>query len=199
MTVVLVGAGGHAKGVAEALALSGHPVAVYVDPKRADWLKAAHRTDDAAVTSAEGVLAMGVGGVAPANLKNRLALLDRYLARGFDAPPVIHPAAVVSGTARLAAGAIVLAGAIVQPDARIGRGALVNTGAVVEHDSVVEEGAHVGPGAIVLGGVTVGACCMIGAGAVVLPGAAVPAMTTVAAATRFGGADAQLQAERAAQ
>lgn len=197
MTVVLVGAGGHAKGVVEALELSGRPVVIYVDPIRANWLKAAHQIDDAAVEPSAGALAMGVGGVAPDALKSRLALLARYLDRGFDAPPVIHPMAVVSGKAHLAPGVIALAGAVIQPDARVGRGALINTGAIVEHDSVIGEGAHIGPGAVVLGGVTIGACCMIGAGAVVLPGAAVPAMTTVAAASRFVGG-ARQPTERAA-
>jgi sugar O-acyltransferase (sialic acid O-acetyltransferase NeuD family) len=199
MTVVLVGAGGHAKGVAEALSLAGHPVGVYVDPKRVEWLDADHRTDDGAVAPSDGAVALGLGGVTPESLERRLALLDRYLARGFAAPPVVHPTAVVSASAKLAAGAIVLARAVVQPGADIGRGALVNTGAIVEHDSVVGEGSHVAPGAIVLGGVAIGACCMIGAGAVVLPGADVPAMVTVAAATRYGSGGAPTQTIRAAR
>jgi sugar O-acyltransferase (sialic acid O-acetyltransferase NeuD family) len=186
MNVVLVGAGGHAKGVAEALELAGHVVATYVDPRPALWLDADHETDDEAPTPAGGALVLGLGGVTPEDLRRRLALLDRYVARGFSAPPVVHPSAVVSRRGRLAPGGIVLAGAVLQPDARIGRGALVNTRAVVEHDAVVGEGAHIAPGAVVLGGASIGACCMIGAGAVVLPGAAVPAMTTVAAGTRHG-------------
>jgi sugar O-acyltransferase (sialic acid O-acetyltransferase NeuD family) len=198
MNTVLVGAGGHAKGVAEALELLGRPVAIYVDPIRADWLKAAHQVDDDAIAPAAGALVMGVGGVTPEALQRRLALLDRYIARGFTAPPVVHPMAVVSPRAQLGEGVIVLAGAVVQPDARIGRGALVNTRALVEHDAVVGEGAHIAPGAIVLGAATVGACSMIGAGAVVLPGAAVPPMAIVAAATRHG-ATTRPQTERAAQ
>lgn len=198
MKVVLVGAGGHAKGVAEALELAGHMVATYVDPRPALWLDAEHETDDEAVTPDRGALVLGVGGVTPEDLRRRLALLDRYLERRFSAPPIVHPSAVVSRRARLAAGAIVLAGAVLQPDARIGRGALVNTRAVVEHDAVVGEGAHIAPGAVVLGGADIGACCMIGAGAVVLPGATVPALTTVAAGTRHG-ASRRPQTERAAQ
>jgi sugar O-acyltransferase (sialic acid O-acetyltransferase NeuD family) len=198
MNVVLAGAGGHAKGVVEALELSGRTVAIYIDPKPADWLEAEHRIADDMVAPGDGALVVGLGGVSPDGLRRRLALLDRYLRRGFGAPPVVHPMAVVSRRAHLAEGVIVLAGAVVQPDARLGRGALINTRAVVEHDAVVAEGAHIAPGAIVLGAATVGACCMIGAGAVVLPGAAVPAMSIVAAATRHGAA-ARPQSERAAQ
>jgi sugar O-acyltransferase (sialic acid O-acetyltransferase NeuD family) len=186
MKFVLAGAGAHAKGVVEALELCGRQIAVYVDPKCAAWLNATHETDDDAVSPEVGALALGLGAVRPDELERRLALLDRYLARGFSAPPIVHPAAVVSRRASLEHGAIVLAGAVVQPDARVGRGAIVNTRAVVEHDSLVGEGAHVAPGAIALGGVSIGACCMIGAGAVVLPGATVPAMTTVPALTRHG-------------
>src|SRR5690606_2438624 len=132
-----------------------------------------------------GTLVLGLAGIAPDELRVRLALLDRYLARGFSAEPVIHPSAVVSRDAEIGAGVIVLARAVVQPFARLGRGALVNTGAIVEHDSSVGAGSHVAPGAIVLGGCTIGAACMIGAGAVVLQGSTVPDGSLIKAATRY--------------
>jgi sugar O-acyltransferase (sialic acid O-acetyltransferase NeuD family) len=183
---LLIGAGGHAKAVAEAAEASIGRVTAYVDPRAADWLKAAHLSTDCEVTASLIPIVMGMGGVTTAQLKARLALLDTYLGRKHPAPAVVHPQAHVSPVARLEAGAIVLAGAVVQPGAMIGRGAIVNTRAVVEHDSHIGEGSHVAPGAIVLGGCRVGRCAMIGAGAVVLPAAVVDDEALIPALTRHG-------------
>lgn len=187
MACILIGAGGHAKAVAEAAIATVGEIAAYVDPRPAEWLRAAHLFSDADVKATGIPVIIGMGGVTVSQLKARLALLDFYLGRGHPAPAIVHPEAHVSASARLESGAIVLAGAVVQPGAVIGRGAIVNTRAVVEHDSAIGQGSHVAPGSIVLGGCRVGRCAMIGAGAVVLPGAVVDDETLVPALTRHGG------------
>jgi sugar O-acyltransferase (sialic acid O-acetyltransferase NeuD family) len=183
---LLVAAGGHAKVVAEALP---GPVTAYVDRHEADWLDAEWVASDEAAL-ADGrlcalPLALGIAGTRPDHLAARLKLLEDYLAAGFQAPPVIHPAAVVSPSARIGAGAVVLAGAVVQACATVGPGCIVNTRAIVEHDCTVAAGCHLAPGAIVLGNCEVGRTCMIGAGAVLLPGSKLPDGTLVKAATRY--------------
>ncbi len=168
-TFLLVGAGGHAKAIVEAL--ESHALMAYVDSAAAPWL-AAQRIDgdEIALQSAEPTnFVLGVGGVTPDALKRRFLLFERYLASGRAAPPISHPAARVSASAQIEEGAIILAGAIVQPGAVVGRADIVNTGAIVEHDSQLGAGSHLAPRAVLLGGVTVGRCVMIGAGAIVLP------------------------------
>lgn len=187
MACLLIGAGGHAKAVAEAAEATIGSIAAYVDPRPAGWLKAAHLIADTDVKANGMPVVIGVGGVTVSQLKTRLALLEAYLGRKHPAPAVVHAEAHVSAGARLEEGAIILAGAIVQPGVVIGRGAIVNTRAVIEHDSVIGTGAHVAPGAIVLGGCRIGRCAMIGAGAVVLPAATVDDEALVPALTRHGG------------
>lgn len=181
---LLIGAGGHAKAVAEAAAASVGEIVAYVDPRPAEWLQAAQLTADTQVKANGIPIVIGMGGVTTAQLKARLALLDAYLDRNHPAPPVVHPQAHVSPSVRLEAGAIVLAGAVVQPGVVVGRGAIVNTRAVVEHDSAIGEGSHVAPGAVVLGGCRIGRCAMIGAGAAILPGTTVADGMLVPALTR---------------
>jgi sugar O-acyltransferase (sialic acid O-acetyltransferase NeuD family) len=188
MVCLLIGAGGHAKAVAEAAVAALGSISVYVDPRPANWLTAVHVTADSEIKAIGMPVVIGVGGVTAAQLSKRLALLDAYLDRGHRAPAIVHPRAHVSSLARLDSGAIVLAGAVVQPGAVVGRGAIINTRAVVEHDSVIGDGAHVAPGAIVLGGCRVGRCAMIGAGAVVLPASTVADEALVPALTRHGTA-----------
>ncbi len=167
--ILLVGAGGHAKAIAEAL--DDQALMAYVDVVAAPWLAARHIGDDETALQSDEPenFVLGLGGATQAALERRFSLFERYLASGRAAPPVRHPAAHVSAAAQIEEGAIVLAGAIVQPGAVIGRAAIVNTGAIVEHDCRLGAGSHLAPRAVLLGGVTVGRCAMIGAGAVVLP------------------------------
>lgn len=187
MEIALIGAGGHAKMVAEMLAATGYRVVAYCDRRPAPWLDAPRIDDDARIVElpAKVGVALGVGGIDPGGLARRRRLLESALADGRRAPAIIHPSAVIGRGARIAAGAQVLAGAIVQPGASIGVAAIVNSGALVEHDSEIGDGSHVCPRAVVLADCRVGTDCMIGAAAVVLPGNIVPTATLVPALTRY--------------
>lgn len=187
MNVLLVGAGGHAKAVHEAVVAAGDTVSAYADPRPAGWLAAHHYPDDPAADreAPDTAVVIGIGGVTPRDLRARLRVLDRYLEKGRPAPTVKDRTASVSPTAALGSGAIVLAGAVVQPATDIGRGVIVNTLAMIIHDSVVGAGSHVAPGAVVLADCTIGECVMIGSGAVVLPGSTVPDDTLIPALSRY--------------
>jgi len=83
---------------------------------------------------------------------------------------IIHPRAIISTSAYLGAGIFVAANALIAPTARIGDGTIINHSAIVDHDCEVSDFAHIGPGCVLGGGVTVGRGSLVGAGAVVLPG-----------------------------
>lgn len=108
--------------------------------------------------------------------------------------PLIHPTAIVSPSASLGEGTVVMAGAIINAGAKIGAHVIINTAAVVEHDCVIEDfvhispnaalagnvtvekGAHVGIGANVIQGVQIGKQAVIGAGAAIIEGVAAHAV-----------------------
>jgi sugar O-acyltransferase (sialic acid O-acetyltransferase NeuD family) len=194
MRIVILGAGGHARSVIEALR-TGHPELEPVactdpDPGRAgtalDGIPVVGDDDHLAQLLVEGVegAVLGVGG-AGSNDPRRL-IYERARAMGFQLPPIAHADATVAATARVGFGTQILAGAIVGAGARIGENVIVNSGAIVEHDCLigdhvhlatgsalagavrVEPGAHVGLAASVLQSVTVGAWSVVGAGAVVI-------------------------------
>lgn len=166
--VVLLGAGGHARGIVEMLAEQGVVVAAYADLKPCDWIGKPRMAESE--IGADARVAFGIGGTTPEQLARRLAMARA----GWGLVAAVHPRAIVSPSARVDDGAHVMAGAVVQANARVGRLAIVNTGAVVDHDAEIGDGTHVAPGALVLGGAKVGRAAMIGAGAVVLPQAVVP-------------------------
>jgi len=185
--VVLIGAGGHAKVVNDALLAIGWPVVAYVDPNKAVWLNARQiEGDDAGLSDPSGdPIVIGLGGVNPGALEFRYGIMKKYIERGRAAPAVGDPRAIVSASAQISQGSQVLVGSVVNACAHLGEATIVNTRAVVEHDVTVGDGTHVAPGAIILGGATVGKFCLVGAGAIVLPGARVPDRTTIAAGSIY--------------
>ena len=82
----------------------------------------------------------------------------------------IHPTAVVSSTAIIEEGTVVMQGAIIQACSRIGKHCIINTGASVDHECVIEDYVHISPHATLCGNVHVGEGSWVAAGTIVLPG-----------------------------
>jgi sugar O-acyltransferase (sialic acid O-acetyltransferase NeuD family) len=190
--VIVVGAGGHAAVVADALIAAGRTVLGFVD---GDPAKAGTRLlglpvlgDDSALAAHRGAgieLANGLGGagsLASVELGTTRRRVQRRLSgEGWTFTDVRHPSATIARSAELGPGVQVLAGAVVQPCARVGAGAIVNTRAVVEHHAQVGDFAHIAPGAVLCGAVHVGEESHVGAGAVVRQGIQLAARVVVAA------------------
>jgi UDP-perosamine 4-acetyltransferase len=111
---------------------------------------------------------IGVGSSQPCRVRADLYLAARKA--GLEPLEVIHPAAVVSHQAQMAAGCQIMARAVVNTGARLGGHVLVNTGAIVEHDVVIGAHSLIGSGVVLGGGVQVGERSSIAAGAVVKQG-----------------------------
>ena len=86
-----------------------------------------------------------------------------------DFGKAIHSTAIISPSASIGVGTVVMQGAIIQADAQIGMHAIINTGASIDHDCQIGDYAHISPAAVLSGNVQVGEGTHIGAGAVVIP------------------------------
>lgn len=169
---VVLGGGGHARVVLDALILggAGRPVGV-LDPDPA--LRG--RTilgvpvlggDELLGRLARGKathFALGLGGVGDNRPRKRL--FEVGLASGLKPLTVRHPSAVRSPWAQVGPGCVLLAGSVVNAGAALGCDVIVNSGAVVEHDCAVGDHAHIATGALLASTVRVGALAHIGAGA----------------------------------
>lgn len=100
----------------------------------------------------------------------RAACFQRALEHDLLPATLVHPSAVISESARLEDGTVVMAKVVINAGAQIGKNCIVNTAAVVEHDCRVGDHVHLSPGVLLGGAVTVGKSAHIGIGAVVLPG-----------------------------
>ena len=100
--------------------------------------------------------------------KTRAKIQERVSRAGFEIATLIHQSAIVSPSASIGEGAVVMPGAVINARAKIGRGAIINSGVVIEHECEIGEFAHISPNAALAGGVKVGAFSHIGIGASVI-------------------------------
>ena len=100
--------------------------------------------------------------------------LEKYIA-------LIHPTAVISPSAAIGRGTVVMPNAVINADAVIGNHCIVNSGAVIEHDNRLRDYVHVSPNATLAGTVTVGEGTHVGLGATVIPGKGIGGWSVVGA------------------
>ncbi|WP_245735966.1 MULTISPECIES: acetyltransferase [Virgibacillus] len=83
---------------------------------------------------------------------------------------VIHSTAVVSSSAEIGNGTVIMPNAVVNASAKIGMHCIINTGAVIEHDNNIGDYTHISPNATLTGGVTSGEGVHVGSTAAIIPG-----------------------------
>jgi sugar O-acyltransferase (sialic acid O-acetyltransferase NeuD family) len=173
--VIVYGAGGHGKVVAEVVGALGLEVEGFLDdlkpvgtPVLGEKRVLGGGDRLAAVPEWAVVIALAIGDNA-----KRQALAGRLAELGRASGTFVHPRAWVSPTATLGPGTVVMAGAVVNAAARVGAGVILNTGCTVEHDCVIGDFAHLSPRSVLGGAAHVGAGAHIGLGACVLPQAIV--------------------------
>jgi sugar O-acyltransferase (sialic acid O-acetyltransferase NeuD family) len=181
--LLIVGAGGHGKVVADAALETGKwNEIVFLDDawpekkKNGQWdiRGKVDQLADWKGRCASAVVAIG-------NNHLRMELQSKLLAAGFEVATIVHPSARVSRFARLGAGCVVFANAVVNVDAEVGDAAIINTAATIDHDCRLGKGVHVAPGANLGGGVAVGDFSWIGIGAAIRHYISIGADVTVGA------------------
>jgi sugar O-acyltransferase (sialic acid O-acetyltransferase NeuD family) len=175
--LLIVGAGGHGRSVAEAALLSEPDVRLgflddgaFVGDAKIWGLPVLGPAKDFTNYMAQFTYAI----VAIGNNTLRQRLCDELSACGFVLACVIHPRAIVSPRAQMGTGVAVMAGAIVGTEAQLGRGVIVNSGAVVDHHAQVHEFGHLGVNACMAGGSVLGERAWMKAGAAIGYGVHVP-------------------------
>ncbi|GHC58423.1 NeuD/PglB/VioB family sugar acetyltransferase [Ulvibacter litoralis] len=86
---------------------------------------------------------------------------------GGELPVVISPHAIVSKSATLEEGTIVMHSAIVNAAATIGKCCILNTGSLVEHDCKIGNFCHISTTSTINGSVVIGDSCFVGSKAVI--------------------------------
>lgn len=169
--VILIGAGGHAKVIADILThrmdidivgctdrnITGR--VLHLDILGDDRLLPQLFGQDVRHT----LIAIGDNGL-------RMKLARNASTIGFEFINAVSRYAYVSGSASLGCGIAVMHGAIIQPETRVGDHSIINTGVTIDHECVIGTGCHIAPGSNLAGLVTVGDSSFLGVGVRVIPG-----------------------------
>ncbi len=161
-TINLFGASGHAKVIMDIIKAQGDKVGCLYDdnPHCAEIHgKPVYKAGNMEVT---GPMIISIG-----SCLIRKLISERY---HMEYVAAIHPKSVISDSARIGVGTVVMPGAIINADVVIGRHCIINTKASVDHECRIGDFIHIAPGATLSGNVEVGECSWIGVGACVKQG-----------------------------
>lgn len=170
-SIVLYGAGGHGKVIADMIEKGGqYVIAGFLDDTQTGSV--AGYPILGGFDAVSGLMAQGIHAVVVSIGKNavRVHLQDRLIAAGMQPTTIVHPSAQIARGAEIGAGTVIMPGAVIGPDVRIGSACIINTSASADHDCVLEDGVHLSPGVHLAGGVTIDRAAHIGIGSVVKEG-----------------------------
>lgn len=169
--VVLIGAGMHGRVVRDLCRDAGIEVAGFLD----DFAPAGTRVDDVEILgplqrledaellqSRRFIVTIG-------NNIARQTIADRIESRGGTLTIAIHPNCVVSPTATIGYGTVLIGATMVFSHAQIGKNVLVDPDTTVGAEATIADGAYICPGVHLGSRVRVGQQAFVGLGAVVLP------------------------------
>lgn len=186
MPVIVIGGGGHARVLIDALLASSVTVAGIADPDPSlvstKILGVPVLGGDEIISSfpaGEIRLVNGIGSVGV--LERRKLLFEKFKNMGYIFSSVIHPTAVIANTVELGEGVQVMAGAVIQTGSRIGMNSIINTRSSVDHDCIIGDHSHIAPGVTLSGEVTIGKGSHIGTGATLIQGVCIGEMALVGA------------------
>ena len=174
MRIAIIGAGGHAKVIADAILASGsHQIFGFFDDNSALWRNTIFGLpvsgpiaswQDHSVDS----LVLGIG-----NNAVRKKIFERFRSVGAKFATVVHPRATLARGVVLGEGVVIFANVVVNSDTQIGSNCILNTACTVDHDCIVGAHAHLAPGVNIAGDVHVGEGVFAGIGAKIIPGTSI--------------------------
>jgi len=171
--LVILGAGGHGKVVAETALSAGFEIIGFLDDNRDK-----HRKKILGIPVLGGTELIkdliernlvDYGIVAIGNNIIRAKLYYKLLEIGIEPATIVHPASYIAKGTSIGRGTVIFAGAIVQPGSIIGDNVIVNTGASIDHDNKILHHSCINPQATLAGGVKVGYYSTIHTNATITP------------------------------
>lgn len=182
--IVIIGASGHGKVVADIAKKNGYDKIVFLDDKKeiiecSGYPVVGNCNAVKKYKDFDFVIAIG-------NSEIRQKIYNNLVINGIRIVTLIHPNAVIGKGVTIDCGTVIMAGVVINSDTSIGVGCIINTCSSIDHDcrignfvhvSVgshisgtvhVDERTWIGAGATIVNNVNITSNCMIGAGAVVI-------------------------------
>jgi acetyltransferase EpsM len=165
--LTIYGAGGHGLVLEDAALLLEYHSVKFIDDKL-------NETNSFSFETLNNPVVIGIG-----NNQTRKKISEKH--PNLNYIKLIHPTSVLSKSAIILEGSVVLALAHVGVATKIGKHVIINSCASIDHHCVIHDFVHIAPNATLCGSVIVEEGVFIGAGAFVLPGIKIGAWSTIAA------------------
>ncbi len=164
--IIIFGAGGHAKVIADIAMKNGFEIEGFLDDNCAGatvvGFPVLGKIDDCEKYKETCCFAIGIG-----NNAVRKKIFEKY--PDFEYPVLIHPTASIGIETKIGKGTVVMPMVVVNACAEVGDFTVLNSGSVVEHDCRVGDFTLIAPNATLCGVVKVGNEVWMGAGSSVNP------------------------------
>lgn len=167
--VVIIGASGHGKVIADIVIKSGDELIGFLDDnveiqdkeifEKKKVIDFVNNCEQIQKNNSEYFFVVGIG-----NNHIRKDIFEKYKLNYYTA---IHPNSILSNQIKIGKGTVIMANAVVNANAQIGENCIINTGAIVEHDNIISNHVHISPNATLCGTVKVGELTHIGASATI--------------------------------
>lgn len=151
--VIIIGAGGHAKVIADIIYKSGDNLIGFLDDNLANKGKEIYLGKKVLGTTKDienynkNYFIIGIGNNSIRKKINNENNLKLYTA--------IHPSAIIAQDVKIGTGSVIMAGVVINPGTVIGKNCIINTCSSLDHDNLLEDYVHISPGAHLAGTVSV--------------------------------------------
>lgn len=166
--VVIIGAGGHAKVIADIIEKSGDEIVGFLDDNKEIGTTIINEYKVIGDLNNRFTMA-----VTKENLEFIIAIGDNKKREEISHSPnlkfytAIHPSAQIGLDVEIKEGTVVMANSCINSSAKIGKHCIINTGAIIEHDNIIEDFVHISPNVALGGTVKIGKNTHVGIGSTI--------------------------------
>lgn len=167
--VIIIGASGHARVIADIVKASGDEVVGFLDDNQELQGKIIFENKSVLGTTQENdvlkytdyYFIIGIG-------SNRVRKLISEKYPSLKWYTAIHPSAIIGSNVEIGEGTAIMAGTVINIGSRIGRHCIVNTASSLDHDNILEDYVHISPGSHLAGTVKIGESTWICSGVTII-------------------------------
>ena len=154
--VVIIGASGHARVIADIVISSGDEIVGFLDDNMdiqgsvifEDKIVLGTTKEEDVEKYKDNYFIIGIG-----SNRVRKLISEKYL--NLKWYTAIHPNALIGSNIEIGEGTVLMAGTVINTGTKIGKHCIVNTCSSLDHDNILEDFVHISPGAHLAGTVKI--------------------------------------------